>query len=74
MSVRTCMSTSMPHVEKFADLLVLLFPIYLHTSLGTIHGGLALSAVVELDIRRYESADAAALGHGHDCCWSGVEW
>jgi hypothetical protein len=63
----------MPHVEKLADLLVLRLPIYLHTSLGTIHGGLALSAVVELDIRRcYSFADDATKTLGHDCCWSGV--
>jgi hypothetical protein len=62
-----------PHVEKLADLPVLLPPIYLLTSLGTIHSGMALSAVLELDILRfYGSADDAALGHGHDCCWIGV--
>ena len=42
---------SMPHVEMLADLLVLLPPIYLLTSLGTIQGGLACSAVLELEIR-----------------------
>jgi hypothetical protein len=31
----------MPHVEKLADLLVLLFPIFPLTSPGTIQGGLA---------------------------------
>jgi hypothetical protein len=60
----------MPHVEKLAEFLVL-FPIFLLTSLGTIQGGLAYRAV---QLRRwYGSADGAALGH--DCClsgWSGV--
>jgi hypothetical protein len=40
----------MPHVEKLADLLVLLLPIFPLTSLGTIQSGLALSAVLEQDI------------------------
>jgi hypothetical protein len=63
----------MPHVEKLADLPVLLPPIYFLTSLGTIHGGMTLSAVLKLDIRRcYGSADDAALGHGHDFYWSEV--
>jgi hypothetical protein len=57
----------MPHVEKLADKLVLpLLPIDLLTSLGTIQGGLAGSAVPELEIRRcYGATDDAALGH--DC-------
>jgi hypothetical protein len=51
---------------------LLLPPIYLHTSLGTIHDGLALSAVVELDIRRcYSSAGDAAPEH--ESCWSEVK-
>jgi hypothetical protein len=59
----------MSHVEKLADLLVLLPPIFLLTSLGTIQGGLACSTVLELEIRRcFGSADDAALGH--DYCWS----
>jgi hypothetical protein len=62
---------SMPHVEKLADFLVPLLPIFPLTSLGTVQGGLAYSAVLELEIRRcYSFADDAALGH--DCCWSGV--
>ena len=61
----------MPHVEKLADLLVLRLPIFLLTSKGTIHGGLALSAVLEpLQGRSYDFADDAAREHGHDCCWS----
>jgi hypothetical protein len=66
------LQVSMPHVEKLADLPVLLLPpIFPLTSLGTIQGGLALSAILELDIRRcYDATDVAALGH--DCCWSGV--
>jgi hypothetical protein len=35
----------MPHVEKLADFLVLLLPIFPLTSLGTIHGELAYTAV-----------------------------
>ena len=65
---------SMPHVEKLADLLVLLLlPIDPLTSLGTIlHGGLTFRTVLEHDIRRcYSATDDAALGH--DCCWSRVE-
>jgi hypothetical protein len=58
---------SMPHVEKLADFLVLLLPIFSLTSLGTIQGGLALSAVLELEIRRcHGSTDDAAPEH--DCC------
>jgi hypothetical protein len=58
---------SMPHVEKLADFLVLLFPVFPLTSLGTVQGRLAYSAVLELEIRRcYGSAYDAALGH--DCC------
>jgi hypothetical protein len=58
----------MPHVEKLADLLVLLPPIYLLTSRGTIQGGLAYRAVLELEIRRLVgSTDDAAPEH--DCCW-----
>ena len=61
----------MPHVEKLADFLMLLLPIYPLTSLGTIQGGLATSAVLELEIRRrYGAAVDAAFGH--DCCWSRV--
>jgi hypothetical protein len=41
-----------PHVEKLADFLVLLLPIFPLTSLGTIHGGLLCSAVLELNIQR----------------------
>jgi hypothetical protein len=41
----------MPHVEKLAYFLVLLLPIFPLTSLGAIQGGLALSAVLELDIQ-----------------------
>jgi hypothetical protein len=55
---------AMPHVEKLADLLVLLLPIDLLTSLGTVQGRLAPSAVLEHDIRRcYGATDDAALGH-----------
>jgi hypothetical protein len=42
----------MPHTEKLADFLVLLLPIFPLTSLGTIHGGLARRAVLELEIWR----------------------
>jgi hypothetical protein len=63
----------MPHVEKLADLPVLLpstiFPL---TSLGTIQGGLADSAVLEMEFRRcFGSAKVAAPEHDVDV---GVEW
>ena len=62
---------SMPHIEMLADSLVLLLPIFPLTSLGTIHGGLALRAVLELELRRcHGSADDAALRH--DYCWRRV--
>jgi hypothetical protein len=71
MDVSPDLHVSMPHVEKLADLLVLLLPIFPLTSLGTVQGGLALSAVLELKIRRcYGATDDAGLGH--DCCWGGV--
>ena len=58
---------SMPHVEKLADWFVLLLPVYLLTNLGTVQGGLACSAVLELENRRcFDSADDAAP-EGHDC-------
>jgi hypothetical protein len=40
---------SMPDVEKLADLIVLLRPIFHLTSLGTIQGVLAYGAILELD-------------------------
>jgi hypothetical protein len=74
---------AMPHVDELADFLVLLLPIFRLTSLGTIQGGLALSAVLELNKihgRCDGATDDADLGHdycwsgvGHDCCWSGVK-
>jgi hypothetical protein len=45
----------MPHIKKLADLFVLLLPIFLLTSLGTIQGGLAYSTVLELEIRQFFS-------------------
>jgi hypothetical protein len=60
----------MPHVEKLADFLVLLLPIFLLTSLGTIRGGLALSAVHKLEIRRCSGFTVSAAPE-HDCCWGG---
>jgi hypothetical protein len=54
----------MPHVEKLADLLVLLPPICPLTSLGTIQCGLACSAVLQLEIRRFFGcADDAVPEH-----------
>jgi hypothetical protein len=44
---------SMPHVKKLADFLVLLLPVFPLTSPGRIQGGLASSAVLELEIRRW---------------------
>jgi hypothetical protein len=55
---------SMPNVEKFTDLLVLLLPIFPLTSPGTVQGGLTSSAVLEHDLRRRHGAtDDADLGH-----------
>jgi hypothetical protein len=73
MGVSPHLPASMPHVEKLADLLVLpLLPIDPLTSPGTIHGGLACSTVLELEIRRsYDATYDAALVHDH-CCWSRV--
>jgi hypothetical protein len=62
---------SMPHVEELADFLVLP-PILPLTSLGTIQGGLAYSAVLELEIRRFFGSADDAAPEGHDCCWSGL--
>jgi hypothetical protein len=62
----------MPHVEQLADFLVLLLPILLLTSLGTIQGGLAYITVLELEMGRcfYLADDVATPKHG--CCWSGL--
>ena len=57
---------SMPHVEQLADLLVLLLPIYLLTSLGTIQGGLTCSAVLELEARGCLGCADDAAPEGHD--------
>jgi hypothetical protein len=55
---------SMPHVEKLADFLVMLPPIFPLVSLGTAQGGLAYSVELELEILRcYGSADDAAPEH-----------
>jgi hypothetical protein len=74
MFVSPHLHVSMSHVEKLADPPVLLLPIYPPlTSAGTIPGGLACSAVPEMETRRcYGATDDAALGH--DCYWSGLEW
>jgi hypothetical protein len=62
---------SMPHVEKFAEFLVLLTPIFLLTILGTIQGGMASRTELEMEIRRCNDlADDAAPEH--DFFWSGV--
>jgi hypothetical protein len=55
----------MTHVEKLADLFVLLPPIFLlRTGPGTIQGGLAYRAVLELEIRRcFDLADNTAPEH-----------
>jgi hypothetical protein len=71
MVVSPHLHVSIPHVEKLADFLMLLLPIFPLTSLGTIQGGLATSAVLELEIRRrYGATVDAALDH--HCCQSGV--
>jgi hypothetical protein len=41
-----------PHLEKLADFPVLLLPVSPLTDPGTIQGGLASSAVLELEILR----------------------
>jgi hypothetical protein len=57
----------MSHVEKLADILVLLLPICLLTSPGAIQSGLTTTAVLDRGIRRcYSATDDAALGHV--CC------
>jgi hypothetical protein len=61
----------MSHVDKLADFLLLLLPIFPLASLGTIQGGLAHNAVLELDIRRF-SGSAGDAAPEHDCCWSEV--
>jgi hypothetical protein len=74
MVVSPNLHVSMSHVEKLADLLVLLLPIFSLTCLETIQGGLALSAaVLELELRRRDGATYDAT-LGHDCCWSGVDF
>jgi hypothetical protein len=72
MVVSPHLHASMAFVEKLADLLVLLLPIFPLTGLGTIQGGLASSTVLELEIRRCDGATDDAAPN-HDCCWSGVE-
>jgi hypothetical protein len=68
MEVTAHLHGSVPDVEKLADLLVLP-PIFLLTSLGTIQGGLAYCAVLKLEIRRcFNSAEDATPEH--DCYWS----
>jgi hypothetical protein len=71
MDVISYLPVSMSHVEKLADFLVVLLPIFPLTSLGTIQGGLASSAVQKLELRRRHGTtyDAALR---HDCCLSGV--
>jgi hypothetical protein len=67
MDVSPDLHVAMSHVEKLADLLVLLLPIDLLTSLGTVQGRLAPSTVAEHDIRRcYSATDDADLGHDAD--------
>jgi hypothetical protein len=64
MNVCPNLHISMPHVEKLADSPVLLLPIFPLTNPGTVQGGLALSTVLEHDIRRCRGGtDDAALGH-----------
>jgi hypothetical protein len=46
-------------------------PIFPPTSLGTIQGGLTLSAVLELELRRCSGATDDGTLH-HDCCKSGT--
>jgi hypothetical protein len=51
---------SMPHVEKLADFRMVILPIFSLTSLGTIRGGLASSAVQQLEIRRCSGSTVSA--------------
>jgi hypothetical protein len=68
MSSTPHLHVSVPHVEKLAEFLVLLTPIFLLTSLGTIQGGLASRTELEMEIRRcYRFAAGAAPEH--DCLW-----
>jgi hypothetical protein len=65
MEVSPHLHGSIPRVEKFADFLVLL-PIFPLTILGTIQGGLTMSAALELETRRCSfAAGDADLGHGN---------
>jgi hypothetical protein len=68
MEVIAHLHVSMPHVEKLAHFLVLLPPIFPLTVPGTIQGGLACGAVLELDIWRCEGFAADATPE-HDCWW-----
>jgi hypothetical protein len=69
MLITPYLHVSMPHVEKLADFLVQLPPIFPLTSLGTIQSGLACSAVLELEIRRCFGLADDAAPERHDC-WS----
>jgi hypothetical protein len=71
MVVSPLLHVSIPHVGMLADFLVLRLPIFPPTSLGTIQGGLTLSAVLELELRRCSGATDDATLH-HDCCKSGT--
>jgi hypothetical protein len=50
MPVSPHLHVSIPHVEKFSDLLVMRLPIDHPTILATIQGGLARRAVLELEL------------------------
>jgi lauroyl/myristoyl acyltransferase len=64
MVVSPYLHVAMPYIEKLADLFVLLLPIDLLTSLGTVQGRLACSTVLEHNLRRcYGATDDAALRH-----------
>jgi hypothetical protein len=52
MGVSPKLNVSMPHVEKLAEFLVLVLPVFpCLTRLGTVQRGLACSAVLDLKIR-----------------------
>jgi hypothetical protein len=66
MGVSPYLHVSMPHVDKLAGFLVLLLPVFPLTSLGTVQGGLAYTAVLQLEIRRCSGFTDDATPE-HDC-------
>jgi hypothetical protein len=67
MGVKSHLHASVSHVEKVADFLVPRPPIFLLTSRGTIHGGVAFIAVPDMGTRRCYGVAHDAAARGHDC-------